>query len=225
VRAFSPARRKFLQTSGILCASALVTRRACADAASSRRVYIQPFGTGLTPAQVDFVERALLAFYDIDVVRRQAAVLPTAAYYAPRKRYRAERLLAALDRMAPSDAYRILGLTDVDISTTKGPYADWGVMGLGSMDGKSCVLSSFRCLRSAKNVEHAVIRLGKTAVHELGHTFGLPHCPTRGCIMEDGRGTATTTDHEYDLCSACRARLVETGHAIAKAGEIPWSRP
>jgi archaemetzincin len=200
----------------------LFSPRVCADVGSSRRVYLQPFGTGLTTSQLDFVERALLAFYDVDVVRRHPAMLPAAAYYSPRRRYRAERLLAALDRMAPPDAYRMLGLTDVDISTTKGSYTDWGVMGLGSMDGKSCVLSSFRCFRSAKNADQAVIRFGKTAVHELGHTFGLPHCPTRGCIMEDGRGTATTTDHEHDLCVACRARLVETGHATAKDREIPW---
>jgi archaemetzincin len=120
------------------------------------------------------------------------------------------------------DAYRILGVTDVDISTTNGAYAGWGVMGLGSMDGRSCVLSSFRCSRSAKDAEHALIRFGKTAVHELGHTFGLPHCPTRGCIVEDGHGTATTTDHEYELCVACRARLVDTGHATAKDRETPW---
>lgn len=221
---FSPTRRNFLRASGVLC-TALVTRRVYGDGGSTRRVYIQPFGTGLTAANVEVVEHALLAFYDVDVVGRQPAALPAAAYYAPRRRYRAERLLAALDRMAPPDAYRILGVTDVDISTTKGAIADWGVMGLGSMDGKSCVLSSFRCFRSAKNTEHAVIRLGKTAVHELGHTFGLPHCPTHGCIMEDGRGTATTTDHEYDLCSSCRTRLVETGHAIAKGREIPWPRP
>jgi len=203
----------------------LVCRRALADAGQGRRVYLQPLGTGLTAAQVEFVERSLLAFYEVDVVRVQPASLPSAAYYPPRRRYRAESLLAALDGMVPSDGYRILGLTDVDISTTKGAYADWGVMGLGSIDGKTCVLSSFRCSRGAKNSEHAAIRFGKTAVHELGHTFGLPHCTTRGCIMEDGHGTVMTSDREYDLCAACRLRLLGTGHALAKDRTIPWPRP
>jgi archaemetzincin len=191
----------------------------------ARRIYIQPLGTGLTGAQVEFVERALLAFYDVEVVRRPPTPLPKAAYYPPRGRYRAEKLLAALETIVPTDGYRILGLTDVDISTTKGAYADWGVMGLGSLDGKTCVLSSFRCKRGAKNVEHATIRLGKTAVHELAHTFGLEHCPNRGCIMEDGHGTVLTSDREYDLCTASRAQLIASGHALAKDREIPWPRP
>jgi archaemetzincin len=214
-----------MQAAGAFCGVVLVCRRAWAGAATGRRVYLQPLGTGLTAAQVEFVERSLLAFYDVDVVRLQPAALPSAAYYSPRRRYRAERLLAALDGMVPPDGYRILGLTGVDISTTKGPYADWGVMGLGSIDGKTCVLSSFRCVRGAKNSEHATIRFGKTAVHELGHTFGLPHCPTRGCIMEDGHGTVMTSDRVYDLCSACRLRLLGTGHVLAKDRAIPWPRP
>jgi archaemetzincin len=175
--------------------------------------------------ELSFIRTSLLAFYDVEVVVLERAALPRSAFYAPRKRYRAERLLQSLDQIVPKDGYRILGVTDVDISTTKGAYADWGVMGLGSMDGRTCVLSSFRCRRGAKNVEHAVIRMGKTAVHEIGHTFGLPHCPSRGCLMEDGHGTVFTSDREYDLCSDSRLRLVETGHALAQGRSIPWPRP
>jgi archaemetzincin len=219
-----PSRRHFLHAAGALCAAAVLGRGGTARG-GGRLVYIQPLGPGLTPAQIEFVEHSLLAFYDVEVLRREPAAIPASAYYSPRQRYRAERLLAALEKMVPSDGYRILGLTDVDISTTKGPYADWGVMGLGSLDGKTCVLSSFRCKRGAKNAEHATIRLGKTAVHELGHTFGLEHCPNRGCIMEDGHGTVLTSDREYDLCSTSRAELIAKGHALAKDRDIPWPKP
>lgn len=191
-----------------------------------RRVYVQPLGAALAEPDVALVEAGLLAFYAVALVRLDAVELPRAAFYPPRDRYRAERLLAFLEEKRPADGYRILGVTGVDISTTKGSYADWGVMGLGSLDGTTCVLSSFRCRRGATSREHARIRFAKTAVHELGHTFGLPHCETRGCIMEDGHGTVLTTDGEYDLCPDSRARLVASGHALATEGRpIPWPKP
>ena len=140
------------------------------------------------------VVAALRAFYPIDVRVLPCQELPKAAYYPPRKRYRAERLLAYLNHRMPKDGWRILGLTDVDISTTKDPVADWGVMGLGELPGTATVISSFRCRKKARNAAHAIERLSKVAVHEIGHTLGLPHCPTRGCLMEDAMGKVVTTD-------------------------------
>lgn len=190
-----------------------------------RRVYVQPLGAALAEPDIALVEAGLLAFYAVALVRLDTVPLPRAAFYPPRSRYRAERLLAFLEEKRPADGYRILGITGVDISTTKGPTMDWGVMGLGSLDGTTCVLSSYRCGRGATNREHARIRFAKTAVHELGHTFGLPHCETRGCIMEDGHGTVLTTDGEYDLCPDSRARLVASGHVLARGRPIPWPKP
>jgi archaemetzincin len=80
------------------------------------------------------------------------------------------------------------------------------------------VLSSFRCHRRSKNPAHARTRLAKTAVHELGHTFGLDHCPSRGCLMEDGGGSVLTTDREKDLCPECRSKL--TASSKLKEGAI-----
>jgi archaemetzincin len=224
VRVFQ-SRRCLLAGAGALAVALVLGRADAAEPAPLRRIYLQPLGSGMPDTELTFMQTSLLAFYDVEVVLRERAALPERAYYPPRKRYRAERLLDALDRIVPKDGYRILGVTDVDISTTKGAYADWGVMGLGSMDGKTCVLSSFRCKRGAKNREHAMIRMGKTAVHEIGHTFGLPHCPNRGCLMEDGHGTVLTSDREYDLCSDSRLRLIETGHALARDRPIPWPKP
>lgn len=190
-----------------------------------RILYIQPLGKALPDDDVELVERALRAFYAIDVRRLARAELPKRAYYPKRRRYRAEKLLDFLTPRLPEDGYRILGLTGVDISTTKGKHEDWGILGLATLDGSACVLSSFRCKRQAKSAAHARIRLGKVAVHEIGHTFGLPHCPNRGCLMEDGGGSVLTTDREYDLCADCRARLIRTGHELGDAHDVPWPKP
>ncbi len=167
------------------------------------------------------VSAALGAFYNVELTVQNAAPMPQRAYYRPRSRYRAEILLEELEKAAPAGADRVLGLTNVDISTSKPPYDDWGILGLASLGGRVCVLSSFRCKRKSKSPTHALERLAKTAVHELGHTFGLEHCPNQGCIMEDGQGSVLTTDHERDLCPDCRAKLVKNGYL--KDGAVsPW---
>ncbi len=209
-------RRSFLT---LAATSGLIARGRDAGAAEARRVVLQPLGPG-SSALAEVVRRALAPFYDADVVVAEGVPLPRSAYYAPRSRYRAEKLLAHLAPLH-ADALRVLGVTEVDISTTKGRVLDWGILGLASIDGHACVLSAFRCRRSARDPRHAEERLGKTAVHELGHTFGLEHCPARGCLMRDGGGTVLTTDGERDLCAACRTKLRERG-VLRPDARSPW---
>jgi archaemetzincin len=137
-----------------------------------------------------------------------AAEMPRSTFYPPRRRYQAERLLDSLAAGEDGRFDKVMGLTEYDISTTKGDCYDWGVFGLGSLGGRACVVSTFRLGRHAVDRELFYERLGKVLNHELGHTFGLDHCPTRTCLMEDAKGTIATVDSETGvLCSDCAARL------------------
>ncbi|MCU0241640.1 MAG: Zn-dependent protease [Vicinamibacteria bacterium] len=176
-------------------------------------------------ADVAFARDALAAFYLGEVEIRPVLDLPAEAYYPPRKRYRAEKLLDWLEARRPTNVDRVIGVTTRDISTTKEPYADWGVLGLASLSGTTCVLSTFRCRMAARDALHARIRFGKVIVHEVGHTLGLPHCATVGCLMEDAQGSVRTTDREYDLCPVCRATLTRGDYPLVRNPVIPWPRP
>lgn len=202
---------------------ALLAPTPFARANPGRALYVQPLGRCADAKQGTLeVVAALRAFYPLDVRVLPCQDLPAAAYYPPRKRYRAERLLTFLNQRMPKDGWRILGLTDVDISTTKDKYADWGVMGLGELPGTATVISSFRCRQKARNQAHADVRLAKVAVHEIGHTLGLDHCPTRGCLMEDAMGKVVTTDRERDFCDRCRALARQNGFAIVEHPKAAW---
>jgi archaemetzincin len=50
-------------------------------------------------------------------------------------------------------------------------------------------------------------RLVKEAVHELGHTFGLVHCPNACCVMYFSNSLGDTDRKGPGFCSACKARL------------------
>lgn len=216
------SRRRFLSASALAGAS-LLAPPLWAEG-DPRVLYVQALGKALPDADLGLVVRALGAFYSVEVKTLGRVDLPKSAFYPKRARYRAEKLLDFLGPRLPKGGSRILGLTSVDISTTKGKIDDWGILGLATLDGAACVLSSFRCKRLAKNAEHARVRFAKVAVHEIGHTFGLDHCPNRGCLMEDGGGSVLTTDREYDLCADSRRSLTERGIELAN-GEIPWPKP
>ena len=91
----------------------------------------------------------------------------------------------------------------------KGEYDDWGIFGQGWLGGRACVVSTYRLGRGKVSEDLFRERFVKVVNHEIGHTFGLDHCPTQGYLMADAEGTIKTVDQEAGgLCQGCRQRLV-----------------
>jgi archaemetzincin len=169
---------------------------------NNRTVIIQPFG--------DFPESsARTVFEEIKKINprtiiRPAIPLPAAAYYPARGRYRADSLISFLNRFGSDDSV-VIGLTGRDISTTKNNKADWGVMGLAYRPGNACVVSYYRLSKENRSEQ-----LFKIAVHELGHTQGLPHCAEGTCFMKDAEG-GNPTDLLTGFCTDCKDFLKRKG--------------
>jgi len=184
------------------------------ESASLPVVALQPLGE-VPPAIIAATKAGAEARLRIRVEVLPTAALPKMAYYPPRERYRAEKLLKWLEEnpgREPGRYLKIIGLTTQDISTTKRDVPDWGVFGLGSLGGQTCVISTRR-LRPKDGQPEAILleRLIKVVHHEIGHTFGLEHCPTDRCVMQDAQGSILTVDREDGtFCAACVAKLA--GH-------------
>src|SRR4051812_33328857 len=80
--------------------------------AASRRplVAIQPLGH-LDATVIAQVRAGIVETFDVDVVVLPERPLPATAYYAPRHRYRADRLLEDLEREAAGCYAKIVGVT------------------------------------------------------------------------------------------------------------------
>ena len=170
------------------------------------QICLQPLDP-VDPAMVRVAARGIEHVYGFAVSVLPSRSLPREAWYAPRKRYRAEKLLDFMDEDIPKGCDAMMGLTRVDISTTKGDVTDWGVLGLAHLGGPSGVVSSFRM--KTKDRATLLRRAVKTVNHELGHVIGLDHDDSvAGCVMNDAKGTVRTVDRETGvLCDHERAAI------------------
>jgi archaemetzincin len=178
-------------------------------AGTKQRIALQPFGEVDKEAIENAVAGIKRACDNMDIDVRPGIPLPASAFYKPRNRYRAELLLNYIDcyyRQYLNKKYSmIVAITSKDISTTKDNYEDWGIFGLAYLDTGPAVVSTYRLKRNAKSQQHFMERVWKVVMHEVGHIFGLEHCTTKGCEMEDAKGTIKTVDNSSgEFCKRCR---------------------
>lgn len=169
-------------------------------------VRLVPIGT--VPQQmIDEAVKGLREHAPVEPIVEQAQDFPAQARTSEKGRYRAEALLHWLEGLPLERRGKVMGITESDIVARKGSIPNWGILGMGSIDGRCSVISTWRMKRKWENggAPDSLVRerLWKVSLHELGHTLGLEHCPTVGCIMEDGHGTVKTTDRDKELCPSC----------------------
>jgi archaemetzincin len=151
--------------------------------------------------------------------------IPDDSYEKSRKQYNAENILNHLGKSLSIKNIRDinLALTDVDIFVPRLNF----VFGLAVNFPRICLISTARLnplfysdfksspvYLSAKDRKIFNERILKEAVHEIGHTLGLRHCPDNKCVMYFSNTLPDTDNKNSSFCLNCLNILKKTNLLI-----------
>ena len=115
--------------------------------------------------------------------------------------------LAALAAARPPGNEVILGVTGVDLTA---PGLNF-VFGLADPRGHAAIISLARLYPEfygqPRDPRLFKARAVTEAVHELGHLWGLSHCPDPACVMAFSNSLADTDKKGPGFCRLCRKKL------------------
>ena len=154
-------------------------------------------------ATLQFLLLKLHEIFKIDVVVHGQLSLPSQAFNALRKQYLASSLLEALLFTKDMPSEIVLGITKEDLYEPNLNFV-FGIAtplyGLALISTKR-LHNSFYGLR--EDEELYLKRVLTEAVHEIGHTLGLTHCPNPHCVMHFSNSLQDTDKKGYRFCPSC----------------------
>jgi archaemetzincin len=110
---------------------------------------------------------------------------------------------SVLNKSAVKYYLATMALTHQDIY----PGNNWNyVFGLANYTKKVGVTSVYRFDATQKQLQ--LIRLIKTASHEICHMFGIAHCVTNECVMNGANHLQELDRNQLRLCSDCQQKLM-----------------
>jgi archaemetzincin len=128
------------------------------------------------------------------------------AYNSERKQYLSSKLLGYLRK--PDRDERVVGIADVDLYV---PVLNY-VFGEADIASGTAIVSLYRLRQEyyglAPDEALFLKRATKEIVHELGHTFGLGHCPNTKCVMHFSNSLADTDLKQVYFCNKCRPKII-----------------
>ena len=130
--------------------------------------------------------------------------VPAGSFEARRNQYYSTKILKEMLGEVPQDAFKLLGVTEKDLCIPILTY----VFGEAQVGGTAAVVSLARLRQEyyglAPDRPLLLERLRKECLHELGHTFGLVHCPLRDCVMHLSNTVVDVDTRGRDFCRGCR---------------------
>jgi archaemetzincin len=171
-----------------------------------RAVFLVPIGP--VPAElVDHLAALLGMIFGLSSRVATAMAIPSAAHDRRRGQYMGGGILAMLARLDIPNAERVLGVIDADCYA---PGLNF-ILGQASIGGRDAFIALPRLRQSFYGLpeDQALFRERalKEAVHELGHTYGLQHCPNLRCVMHFSNSLRDTDAKQAKWCSRCATQV------------------
>ena len=130
------------------------------------------------------------------------------AYNPERKQYLSPNLLRHLSTPLREKNEKTVGVADIDLYAPRLNF----VFGQADISSETALVSLCRLRQEYYGLPpdeaRLIERATKEIVHELGHTFGLEHCPNRKCVMHFSNCLADTDYKELSFCSECRPKMI-----------------
>ncbi len=177
----------------------------------SPRIHLVPIGApepGILDAVADAVRDLASNGAGINAgIVHSERPLDTAPFHDPtRNQHSSRAILSTLLELVP-EPDRVLGVTDVDLFQ---PILTF-VFGEAQLGGRAAVISTARLSQRWYGLPESIPLLYersiKEVLHELGHTWGLIHCPDYRCVMTASRVVEEIDTKDAAFCASCLGRV------------------
>ncbi len=154
---------------------------------------------------LQFLRDNLQQIFEVKVNVASAQSFFEESYNPFRKQYNSSRILEKY--IKPQGCTKVLLIFENDL------YCE----GLNFVFGEADILKGVAIISTARlnnrfyglpeDEELFKLRTLKEAVHELGHLYGLAHCPDPSCVMHFSNTLLDTDRKSFKFCPKCRKKL------------------
>ncbi len=182
-------------------------------------IAVLPFGSAAEDV-IRIVADSIQGILKLPVDLLAPIPLPEGAFLPARQQYNAMALIKYIAAEHAGGHMKVLGITSRDIANPILTY----VFGEAYMNGTASIMSYARLGTGAgpESVSREMLldRAVKVGIHEIGHTFNIPHCHHDRCVMRGSHNIMELDGKLNYLCAYCEIFMADAIAAWLKEHQV-----